>query len=941
VKSKRALLFTGILVCVLLRISTATPQAVSSPSYGLEWPGDGSVRRMLYWHNPFPIYDATYVFKVYPRKKTSGTILYYTTFFWGNDGRFDWDNGNDNSYYGAHPYPIPAPGGPGQWEIAVWGGDYVTGREVQWGRWYTQVFRAWRESPYITHHEFYWDWPDTSKVISQTVQDPNWAHKDPPIPAIVIGQAPDFNGASWGGYPGWEEFDGIIRGIQIYSGLLSMADLQSEINAPQSTTAGQNLIWYLNTDPRPGDVADKKGRGTSHNPLWAGTPAFEWTDQSTDATPPSAPTNLTAAVVSSGQINLSWTASTDNVGVTGYSVERCQGSACTNFTQISTPGGTSYSDTGLSASTTYRYRVRATDAAGNWSSYSSIASAATPTPLDTIPPTVTMTAPASGTTVSGTITVSANASDNVGVVGVQFKLGGVNLAAEATSAPYSISWNTTTVANGSYTLTAVARDAAGNQTTSASVTVRLNNPPPLPDAGSTITFTIPADGGQSWVTTGQTGSLTVGYGRVQQDTGNSGLSGLAIFGHRPAGVLVTEASVPASPAMDSGRIYVELKGPVNTGIAFANPNAQPAVISFYFTDTAGNDSVQRSFTLNANSQLAAFLDQPPFNGGATQGTFTFSSSVPVGVVAIRGLINERGEFLITTLPVWATVDTNNNPIVLPHFADGGGWTTQVVLTNPSSYQLSGYAQFFSQNGTILNLAVNGLSSTRFDYLIPPRSSFRLVTGNSGSTVQAGSVRITPTGTAPAAAAIFSFKNNGITVSEAGVSALTAGLAFRMYVEASGSPGQIGFIESGFAIANPSAAPVNVNLELVGMDGSSPVPRVNLIVPANGQMARFVHELFPALNGSFQGFLKTTASAPIGVTGVRGRQNERGDFLITTTLPRNDDPIPTGSQLVFPHIASGGGYTTQFIIYGQPGSGKLWFSPLNGAVLSTNTPAQVP
>ena len=125
-----------------------------------------------------------------------------------------------------------------------------------------------------------------------------------------------------------------------------------------------------------------------------------------------------------------------------------------------------------------------------------------------------------------------------------------------------------------------------------------------------------------------------------------------------------------------------------------------------------------------------------------------------------------------------------------------------------------------------------------------------------------------------------------------------------------------------------------------MDGSSPVPRVTLIVPGNGQVARFVHELFPALNGSFQGFLKTTAGAPIGVTGVRGRQNERGDFLITTTLPRNDDPIPAGSQLVFPHIASGGGYTTQFIIYGQPGSGKLWFSPLNGAVLSTNTPAQV-
>ena len=87
---------------------------------------------------------------------------------------------------------------------------------------------------------------------------------------------------------------------------------------------------------------------------------------------------------------------------------------------------------------------------------------------DTIPPTVSITAPANGATVSGTaVTVSATASDNVGVAGVQFKLDGANLGAEDTTAPYSVTWNTTTATNGSHTLTAVARDAAGNATTSA------------------------------------------------------------------------------------------------------------------------------------------------------------------------------------------------------------------------------------------------------------------------------------------------------------------------------------------------------------------------------------------------------------------------------------------------------------------------------------------
>src|SRR5262249_42304424 len=95
---------------------------------------------------------------------------------------------------------------------------------------------------------------------------------------------------------------------------------------------------------------------------------------------------------------------------------------------------------------------------------------------DTTPPTVTMTAPAGGATVSGTgVTVSATASDNVGVAGVQFKLDGANLGAEVTTAPYTIGWNTTAASNGSHGLTATARDAAGNTTTSTAVNVTVSN----------------------------------------------------------------------------------------------------------------------------------------------------------------------------------------------------------------------------------------------------------------------------------------------------------------------------------------------------------------------------------------------------------------------------------------------------------------------------------
>ena len=94
---------------------------------------------------------------------------------------------------------------------------------------------------------------------------------------------------------------------------------------------------------------------------------------------------------------------------------------------------------------------------------------------DTTPPTVSLTSPANGSTVTGTIAVTANASDNQGVVGVQFTLDGANLSAEATAAPYSVQLDTTAVGNGSHTLSAVARDAAGNTATASPVTVTVSN----------------------------------------------------------------------------------------------------------------------------------------------------------------------------------------------------------------------------------------------------------------------------------------------------------------------------------------------------------------------------------------------------------------------------------------------------------------------------------
>ena len=112
--------------------------------------------------------------------------------------------------------------------------------------------------------------------------------------------------------------------------------------------------------------------------------------------------------------------------------------------------------------------------------------------VDTEAPQITLSDPTNGAVVSGTVTVSAVATDTVGVAGVQFLLNGANLNAEDTTTPFSTTWDVSLLANGVYTLSAEARDGAGNLATSAPVTVTVANPPDT--TPPTVTVVSPLDG---------------------------------------------------------------------------------------------------------------------------------------------------------------------------------------------------------------------------------------------------------------------------------------------------------------------------------------------------------------------------------------------------------------------------------------------------------------
>src|SRR5262249_48326502 len=135
------------------------------------------------------------------------------------------------------------------------------------------------------------------------------------------------------------------------------------------------------------------------------------------------------------------------------------------------------------------------------------------TVLDAINPTITLTAPAPGATVNGTVPLIATASDNVGVTAVQFTIDGTNVGGAVATAPYTVNWDSTTVANGPHTVGAKAFDAAGNVGTS-SLSVSVNNPDTTPP---TVSMASPANNAnvKGTVTVTANASDNVGVASVQ------------------------------------------------------------------------------------------------------------------------------------------------------------------------------------------------------------------------------------------------------------------------------------------------------------------------------------------------------------------------------------------------------------------------------------------
>ena len=406
---------------------------------------------------------------------------------------------------------------------------------------------------------------------------------------------------------------------------------------------------------------------------------------------------------------------------------------------------------------------------------------------------------------------------------------------------------------------------------------------------------------------GMVAPISVGYGLIEPGSTNSRPDGVAIMSYRQNGIVVSETVVESSAAIQHGFIYAEIGSGVKTGIAIANPAASTITVSFSYADADGKALGQSSVSLPPASQIARFLDDAPFSlGTPVRAVLTFDASAPVYITALRGLVNERSEFILSTLPIIETNPTAG-PLLIPHFADGGGWSTQTVLMNPTNQAMRGSIQFF-------NHETQGVTTVVI-YSIAPGGSYRFQTLGTEPDTQVGSVWIIPSSDTgvPAAFGVFSFRHDGVTVTEAAMRAVNGVTSYRLYVENSDA------VQTGVVIANPSASPITVSLEARTLTGAQTGLTAFLTIPGRGQVAQFLGQMrgFEKIGSGFRGMLRvsTTAASGIAVAGVRGRYNERGDFL-TATLPAIDEFASSlRPDRAFPHYVEGAGYTTEFVLFG--------------------------
>ena len=461
------------------------------------------------------------------------------------------------------------------------------------------------------------------------------------------------------------------------------------------------------------------------------------------------------------------------------------------------------------------------------------------------------------------------------------------------------------------------------------------------DAATSVDLSQSAGGASTTSTLNVPPATQTGYAKLSLNSGSAPY-GTAVFSFVQNDVVVTEAAVPSSPPTTAARIFIDYrsnvpassgqfeKGNIDiyTGIAVVNPGATSAEVTYTLRSTDGAVLAVGHGGVAAGEHFARFIDQmnaiapdfnlpPDFPSATRFGTLELLSDQPLSVLALRMVINQRGEALFTTTPIAdLTQSAGRDALYFPQVADGGGWVTSIILLNTSNTVETGRFSLMTDNGQALVVSrSDGLRNSSFNYTIQPGGAYVFQTDGTPGSPATGSVKLVPDPGmfAPVGAGVFSFARDGVRVSESGVPTARLTTHARIYIDQSQDH------DTGLAIMSPGNA-ATLSLKAFQADGITAAGSGpgTLNLGADGHSASFVGGLISGLPANFTGVLDISSSASFAALTLRSLNNSRGDFLVTT-FPVADMTRPAPSPIVFPQIADGGGYDTQFILLGAAGA----------------------
>ncbi len=377
------------------------------------------------------------------------------------------------------------------------------------------------------------------------------------------------------------------------------------------------------------------------------------------------------------------------------------------------------------------------------------------------------------------------------------------------------------------------------------------------------------------ITPGDSNPIQVGYATATPVFGIASYA-TAAFSLMQNGVVVSEAGVPASPPTRSARIFIDYRTQVslpgllgagtveiNTGIAIVNLGSATAHLAFRLRDSAGTTLANGNGTLDAGAHIARFIDQlnqiapnfalpAGFPATIRFGSLEISSDQPISILALRLTVNQRGETLLTTIPIADLMQADSGgTIYFPQLVNGGGYATTVILINTTGATETGTLQVTDDGGNPLPVgAVGGTTASSINYSIPPAGVFILQTDGAPQAAAIGWVRVAPNAgtTTPAGAGIFQLSTGGILVMEAGVPSSMPTTRARIFVDKSGAH------DTGLAIGNPGGAGGTITMKAFELNGSTPAGTGDgtLLLNGNGHKAEFVGQRIPGLPPGFRG-----------------------------------------------------------------------------------------